>query len=302
MPQKQPQRLKKGDVIAIVSTARKLTKSELAPAIMFAQRMGLQVHFGTTIGAEQDQYAGDDALRAQDFQEVLDNSNIKAIWCARGGYGTVRMVDMLDFTKFLEQPKWIVGYSDITVLHSHLNNLGVATIHGQMCLEIEKRTQASRDTLQEALFGNVSSISYALDASSFSRPGKAIGTLVGGNLSVLYSILSSPSEVNWEGKILVIEDLDEMLYHIDRMLQNLKRSGRLAKLAGLIVGGMSMMRDNTIPYGKTAVEIISETVAAYDYPVCFDFPVGHIKDNRALVLGTEVTLVVQKDQVSLRYL
>ena len=299
--QKHPKKLRKGDTIAIVSTARKVSKIELAPAILFAKKMGLEVHLGKTIEAKDNQYAGDDSLRAQDFQDALDNPNIKAIWCARGGYGTIRMVDLLNFTQFIQQPKWIIGYSDVTVLHSHINRLNIPTIHGQMCLEIEKRSKASRDTLQQALFADNSDISYSLDASVPCRFGTATGTLVGGNLSVLYSVLDSPSQIDWKGKVLFIEDLDEMLYHIDRMMQNLKRSGRLKNLAGLIVGGMSEMRDNTIGFGKTAPEIIFEAVQGYQYPVSFNFPAGHVKDNRALVFGKVVTLEVTQKQLHLRY-
>jgi muramoyltetrapeptide carboxypeptidase len=299
--QKHPKKLRKGDTIAIVSTARKVSKIELAPAILFAKKMGLEVHLGKTIEAKDNQYAGDDSLRAQDFQHALDNPNIKAIWCARGGYGTIRIVDLLNFTQFIQQPKWIIGYSDVTVLHSHINRLNIPTIHGQMCLEIEKRSKACRDTLQQALFADNPDISFNLDASLPCRSGMATGTLVGGNLSVLYSILDSPSHIDWKDKILFIEDLDEMLYHIDRMMQNLKRSGRLKNLAGLIVGGMSEMRDNTIGFGKTAPEIIFEAVQGYQYPVSFNFPAGHIKDNRALVFGKVVTLEVTQKQLHLRY-
>ena len=299
--QKHPKKLKKGDSIAIVSTARKVSSKELAPAILFIKKMGLKVHLGKTIEAKDNQYAGDDSLRAQDFQEVLDNPNIKAIWCARGGYGTVRIIDLLDFSNFIRHPKWIIGYSDITVLHSHINRLNIPTIHGQMCLEIEKKSKASRDTLQQALFGENPFISYSLDASLPCRFGTVRGSLVGGNLSVLYSILDSPSQIDWQGKVLFIEDLDEMLYHIDRMMQNLKRSGRLKNLAGLVVGGMSEMRDNTIGFGKTAPEIIFEAVQEYQYPVSFNFPAGHVQDNRVLVFGKETTLEVSPKQVYLRY-
>ncbi len=299
--QKHPENLKKGDTIAIVSTARKVSSKELVPAILFAKKMGLEVQLGITIDAEKNQYAGDDALRAQDFQDLLDSPHIKAIWCARGGYGTIRMVDVLDFTRFIQHPKWLIGYSDVTVLHSHINRLNIPTIHGQMSLEIEKKSQATRDTLQQTLFGEHPGISYSLDSSLLSRSGKASGILVGGNLSVLYSILDSPSELDWQGKILFIEDLDEMLYHIDRMMQNLKRSGRLKNLAGIIVGGMSQMRDNTIAFGKTAHQIIFEAIQEYQYPVCFNFPAGHIHDNRALVFGTKATLVVTSKQATLSY-
>jgi len=302
LPQTQPKNLKKGDTIAIVSTARKISKEELVPAILFAKKMGLEVHLGKTIGAEKHQYAGDDALRAQDFQDALDNPMIKAIWCARGGYGTIRMIDLLDFTKFVQHPKWLVGFSDVTVLHSHINKFNIPTIHGQMCLDIEKKSKTSQDTLQEALFGKNNSITWPVQDPLHARFGTATGTLIGGNLSVLYSIIDSPSEGDWQGKVLFLEDLDEMVYHIDRMIQNLKRSGRLKNLAGLIVGGMSDMRDNSIPFGKTVIEIILEAVNGYDYPVCFHFPAGHIEDNTALVLGKEVHLDVSDKYLRLRYI
>lgn len=298
---KTPPTLKIGDTVAIVSTARKVTKTELQPAVALLKSWGLHVIFGNSIGAEDYQYAGDDALRAADFQAALENQTVKAIWCARGGYGTVRIVDGLDFTTFLEYPKWVVGYSDVTVLHNHINRLGVATIHGQMCLEIEKRTQESRDTLKEVLFRNFNKISYNLD-NSCHRQGTTEGVLMGGNLSVLYSILGSSSAIISEGKILFIEELDEMLYHIDRMMVNLKRSGFLKNLAGLIVGGMSDMRDNSIPFGKTAKQSIAEAVSAYDFPVCFDFPAGHMEDNRALVFGKTVSLKVTSRTASLNYI
>ncbi len=296
-----PESLKKGDTIAIISTARKITQKELAPSIEIIKSWGFKILFGKTIGAEDHQFAGDDALRTADLQQQIDDDAIAAIWCARGGYGTVRVVDGLDFTKFKKQPKWIIGYSDVTVLHNHLCREGVASVHGQMCLELDKRTQASRDTLKEILFGNFKGITHSSIAGDFCREGETSGTLIGGNLSVLYSIIGSDSEVDFTGKILFIEDLDEMLYHIDRMMQNLKRSGVLSKISGLIVGGMNHMRDNTIPFGQTANEIIAAAVSNYKYPVSYSFPAGHISDNRALVMGASVRLFVTKDTAQLTY-
>lgn len=298
----QPPFLTRGDTIVIIATARKVSKIELQPAIALAKNWGLQVKLGKTIDASAHQYAGEDIFRTADFQRAIDDPEIKAIWCARGGYGTVRMIDGIDFSNFKENPKWIVGYSDVTILHNHINNLGFATIHGQMCLEIEKKSQKSRDTLYAALFGKSIDITISTKIPQGNRIGEAKGILAGGNLSVLYSNIDSPSEISYENIILFIEDLDEMLYHIDRMLQNLKRSGRLANLAGLLVGGMSDMRDNTILFGKTPKEIILEAVAAYDYPVCFNVPAGHIEDNRALVFGKEINLEVFENRFSIRYL
>tara|TARA_R110000850_G_scaffold277058_1_gene421840 strand:+ start:62083 stop:63006 length:924 start_codon:yes stop_codon:yes gene_type:complete len=304
----KPEHLKKGDAVAIVSTARKISLEEIEPAIALLKTWGLKAVVGKTIGVAENQFAGSDALRISDFQEMLDNPDIKAIWCARGGYGTVRMIDHLDFTPFKKHPKWIVGYSDVTVLHSHLHKLGYETIHAEMAREITKKTSLTRSSLRNALFGKSHIIKYEIQDAS-SRQGRAKGQLIGGNLSVLYSLFGSPSAVNTDGKILFIEDLDEYLYHIDRMTQNMKRNGYFEKLAGLIVGGMSDMRDNTEafgfkndnPFGKTAKDIISEVVSEYDFPVCYDFPAGHMENNIALIMGRDVNLEVQASKVILTY-
>ena len=296
----KPSFLKKGALVAIVATARKITKEELMPAINLLESWGLKYILGDSIDVEEHQFAGSDALRAKDFQQQLDNPNVNAIWCARGGYGTVRMIDLVDFSNFKNNPKWVIGYSDVTVLHTHINALGITTIHGQMCLEIEKRTEESRATLKELLFGNFKEITIAR-TSKHNRVGKAKGKLIGGNLSVLMSILGSISEVELKGAILFIEDLDEMLYHIDRMLQTLKRAGYLKNISGLVVGGMSSMRDNAIPFGETAIEIIATSVAEYEYPVCFNFPAGHIEDNRALIMGAEIEFEVLNTSATIKY-
>ena len=295
-----PSHLNKGDTIAIVSTARKISKEELKPAIQLLESWGLKAVLGKTIGAEENQFAGYDALRATDFQQMMDDPKIKAIWCARGGYGTVRMVDKLDFTAFKKNPKWIVGYSDVTVLHAHVHNLGIETLHAQMCLEIETKTKETSESLRKILFGEEYNISVS-GSNSFTSPGNCSGQLVGGNLSVLYSLCGSNSAINTDGKILFIEDLDEYLYHIDRMMMNLKRNGMLKNLAGLIVGGMTKMNDNVIPFGKTAEEIIFDAVKDYDYPICFNFPSGHIEDNRALIMGREVRLKVEDGNITLKF-
>jgi len=295
-----PPNLKPGDTVGIVSTARKITETELQPFLLLLKEWQLQPLFGKTIGAEEHQFAGSDALRTQDFQEMLDNPDVKAIWCARGGYGTVRMVDALDFSNFKKNPKWIIGYSDMTVLHNTLHNLGVASLHAQIGFNVEQKTEATRKTIYDALFGNKYGVEYASDYK-YNREGEANAVLVGGNLSVFFSLLGSPSGIETKGKILFLEDLDEYLYHIDRMMQNLKRNGLFSELKGLVVGGMSDMNDNTIPFGKTAEEIIWEAVKEYDYPVCFNFPAGHIEDNRALVMGATVNLAVSEKNVTLQF-
>ncbi|WP_313114766.1 S66 peptidase family protein [Aequorivita sediminis] len=301
-----PNTLQKGDTIAIVSTARKLKKEELQPALKILESWGLKAVLGKTIGAEENQFAGNEELRAEDFQQMLDNPNIKAIWCARGGYGTVKMIDMLDFSAFQKNPKWIIGYSDVTVLHSHIHNLGIETLHAQMCLDIENKTEEARELIRKVLFEQEYSIAFNVNTYNKTflqkqQLSSIQGKIVGGNLSVLYSLCGSSSAINTDGKILFIEDLDEYLYHIDRMMMNLKRNGMLANLKALIIGGMTDMHDNTIPFGKTAEEIILDAVKDYNYPVFFNFPAGHIKDNQALIFGREVKLIYENDQVILNF-
>ena len=292
-----PNFLQEGDTVAIVSTARKVLKRDLNPAINLLEQWGLKVILGESIEAEKNQFAGDDALRTSDFQEMLDNSEVKAIWCAKGGYGTIRIIDQLDFSEFIKHPKWIIGYSDITVLHSHIHNLGVESLHAQMPVGIDLKTEASRSSIKKVLFGEEYVVS--IPSERINKTGVVTGKLVGGNLSILYSLCGSPSAINTDEKILFIEDLDEYLYHIDRMIQNLKRNGMFHKLKGLIVGGMTEMNDNEIPFGKTPEEMILEVCEEYDFPIAFNFPAGHVEDNRALIMGREVILEVKSKNVTL---
>ena len=297
----RPAYLKKGDKIAIVSPARSITFDEIHPAIRFFQRNDLEVVLGTHVFSKHRQFAGTDEQRCKDFQQMLDDDNIRAIICSRGGYGTVRIIDNLDFTKFRKSPKWIVGYSDVTVLHAHIHQLfGIETLHAIMPINIisEKRDETLQ-TLISALCGDP--IAYAYPKPFLSREGKAEGLLVGGNLSILHNLMGSVSELDTTGKILFLEDVDEYLYHIDRMMVNLYRAGKLARLKGLIVGGMSKMNDNAIPFGKSAGEIIADVVKEYKFPVCFDFPAGHLDTNLALILGRKVNLQVG-DEVELEFL
>jgi muramoyltetrapeptide carboxypeptidase len=284
-----PPYLKKGDTIAIVATARKNIDDNLQPAISWLKNWGIEVVIGSTIGLDNNQLAGTDEQRAADFQAQLDNPNIKAIWCARGGYGTVRMIDLLDFTKFKQSPKWIVGFSDVTVLHSHLNTMGYQSIHGIMPVS-SKASEEAKETLRKALFGE--HLEYTVPCENMNRLGTAKGELVGGNLSILYSLFGSPSAIDCSDKILFIEDLDEYLYHIDRMMMNLKRNGCLESLKGIIVGGMTKMNDNEIPWGKNALEIIDDVTKNYSIPIIYNFPAGHLADNRALIFGKQVSMEV----------
>jgi len=288
----RPSFLKQGDYVGIVAPARKISEEELLPAIRLLQSWGLNVKLGKHIYSTDYQFAGNDETRRHDFQAMLDNAEIKAIFSARGGYGAVRIIDKLDFSLFKRHPKWIVGYSDVTVFHSHIHkHTGVETLHCTMPINFEKDTE-SLQLLKKALFGEP--LSYNYDNLLLNRAGEAEGVLVGGNLSLLYALAATPSDIDTDGKILFLEDLDEYLYHIDRMMMQLKRSGKLAKLKGLVIGSFSEMKDNTVPFGKTAEEIIADAVKEYNYPVCFGFPAGHGQKNYPLFLGRTAKLTVGK--------
>ena len=285
----QPPILKKGDKIAIIASARKISMSEVQSAIAILKSWGLEVVLGKNLFNTDNQFSGTDEERAADLQMALDDASVKAVISARGGYGTVRIIDKIDFSKFKKQPKWVIGYSDITVLHSHIHTFGIETLHATMPINFTKNEEAL-ETLRKNLFGE--KLRYELESHPLNRNGFAEAEIVGGNLSLLYALTGSSSDIDTKGKILFIEDLDEYLYHIDRMMMNLKRSGKLNHLGGLVVGGMMDMKDNAIPFGKTAEEIIKDAVKEYDYPVCFNFPAGHIDRNLALVFGRKMKLDV----------
>ena len=296
---KIPPYLKKGDTVAIVCTARKFFPEEAKPAIDLLESWGLKVKLGKTIGLDSCQLGGTDSERAADFQEQLDNDNIKAIWCARGGYGTVRIIDKIDFSKFKKHPKWVMGFSDVTVLHSHINTLDVATLHSIMPFTVPKAPEEVKQTFKNALFGIKNS--YVIPSKSYDKKGKAKGELVGGNLSIIYSLLGSKSSIDTKDKILFIEDLDEYLYHVDRMLYNMKRNDYFKNVKGIIVGSMRDMHDNEIPFGQNEVQIISEIAKDLDIPIAFEFCAGHQKDNRTLVLGSQVTFEVNDTEIKLAF-
>lgn len=306
-----PAPLRPGDTIAIVPTARAISLDELRDGIALAERWGLKVRLGAGVGRKHFQQAGTAEERAADLQAALNDPAVRAIWCARGGYGTVHLLDHLDLGVLRNDPKWIVGFSDISVLHNALNNLGVASLHAQMPFNIGAKTEESRESLRRALFGEehvVQCSKFELRASNNEQqptnlPGTCVGELVGGNLSLLYALRGTPYDIDPRGKILFIEDLDELLYHVDRMVQNLRLAGWFKGLAGLLVGGMSDMRDKNPddPFGRTAEQIIADALGDTSYPVCFGFPAGHIDDNRALVLGAKVTLSVTTEGTSISY-
>ena len=296
-----PQKLKAGDKIGIVATARKISLKEIQFAIDTINGWGLKVVLGSTIGKEDFQLAGTDEERLADFQNMLDNDSVKGIICARGGYGTVRFIDEVDFRKFSKRPKWICGYSDITVLHSHLLGVyNIASVHSTMPLSFKENTEDSLESLREILFGE--NVSYSFAANKLNRIGTEEGILCGGNLSLLQNLSGTDSDLETDEKILLIEDVDEYLYHFDRMIQWLKRSGKLNNLSGLVVGHLSKMKNlnEQNPFGKTAEEIVAEAVKEFDYPVCFGFPAGHENDNRALIIGGRYGLTVENEKTELK--
>jgi muramoyltetrapeptide carboxypeptidase len=292
--------LQAGDKIAIVALARKVEFTDLVPAIKILEDWGLEVILGKTLQESFHQFAGPDEVRLADFQSMLDNPEVKAIISARGGYGTTRLLDQVDFTFFRRQPKWLIGFSDITALHSHIHNFGIESIHGIMPVLFAKPgAEQAVESLRQILFGE--RISYQCPAHDLNIPGQAEGLLIGGNLSLLVTCIGTASDISTAGKILFLEDLDEYLYHIDRMMVQLDRAGKLKNLAGLLVGDMSDMKDNAVPFGKNAYEIIREHAGKYGFPISFGFPTGHEPKNLALVCGRKAVLTINDSGTSLQY-
>lgn len=295
----RPPFLKKNDRVAIVATAKNFDKEELAAAIQSFKSWGLEVVEGKWLYEKYHQFAGSDSARKEDLQWALDDSTIQAVFCARGGYGTAKIIDTIDFKKMLKHPKWVVGFSDVTVLHAQLQVNKIQSIHGVMPILFgQKGYKLSIEKLRDVLFGKKSS--YEIVSNKLNREGEATGKLIGGNLSIICSLIGTSSEVNTKGKILLLEDVGENLYRIDRMVVQLKRAGKLKVLAGLVVGHFTAIEDNKINFGKTAYEIIADAVKEYNYPVCFGFPAGHEADNLPLVLGAEQTLTVLKKAVFIK--
>ncbi|MCB0397725.1 MAG: LD-carboxypeptidase [Flavobacteriales bacterium] len=289
-----PLSLQKGDTIGIAATARKVSEQEVQAASDILRGWGLNVIHAPGLFAEEHQLAGSDSNRSRGFQALLEDNEVKAVLCARGGYGTVRMVDQVDWNVLQNNPKWIIGFSDATVLHSHIHqHTTLKSLHGPMALTLPDTTPDAMEDLRRVLFGEP--LAYDLPDHPLNRKGQASGELIGGNLSVLYSLIGSPSDVDTKGKILFLEDLDEYLYHIDRMMTNLRRGGKLAGLSGLMIGGMTQMNDHAIPFGRDAEQIIAEAVNDIDFPVCFGFPAGHLANNHPIIIGCEVEMQVDDD-------
>ncbi len=277
--------------IYITAPAKTIEKECIDFAVDFFQKNNFEVVLAEHVTGRQNYFSGTDQQRLADFQKGLDDDSIDFILCARGGYGSVRIIDQLDFSKFKKKPKLIIGFSDVTVFHSHIHAcFEIPTVHATVPLNFKSNTAESLQSLLNVLNGEPNR--YEIPTSKFNRIGEISAQVVGGNLSILHALNGSVSDIKTDGKILFIEDLSEAIYSIDRMLYSLKRTGKLDNLAGLIVGGMTNIKDTEIPYGKSVEEVIAEIVSAYSYPVCFNFPAGHIDDNRALILGKNASLSV----------
>ncbi|SEP79938.1 muramoyltetrapeptide carboxypeptidase [Hyunsoonleella jejuensis] len=301
---KQPLYLQKGDTVAIVAPAGilKNREGEINKAKALLKNWGLQVVVGNNIFNQGQHFAGTDDERCEDFQKALDNPNVKAIWCARGGYGSVRILDKLDWTTFKKQPKWIIGYSDITAIHNEVHNLGFQSIHAMMCTSLQDDAETITETIstfKDAIFGK--QLSYTLEGSRYNKPGSASAPLVGGNLTIMHTMLGSRTSIDPSGKILFIEEIGEYKYHIDRMLHSLKRAGYFDDCKGVIIGNMTKIKRNTTPWGSSIQQLILDVLADYNFPIAFNMKAGHEKDNRALILGEIVDLQVKKEQSTLKF-
>jgi muramoyltetrapeptide carboxypeptidase len=295
----QPPFIKKGDTIAIVAPSGILKNrtQEIKKAKALLNSWGLHVVLGKHLFNQNNHFAGTDYERYEDLQNAMDDKSIKAIWCARGGYGTVRVLDKLNYSSFEKNPKWIIGYSDITALHNQLHIEGFESIHAMMCSSLQDNFEDIEQTIatfKDALFGDA--LNYTLNGSDYNKPGTITAPIVGGNLTVLQTMLGSKTSLETSGKILFIEEIGEYKYHIDRMLQSLKRAGYFKNCKGLIVGDISKLRKNTTHWGSSVEQLILDALNEFDFPIAFNMPAGHKKDNRALILGRTIDLIVNKEQ------
>ncbi len=296
---KAPKALFPGDLISIIAPAKSIDVSFIEYSKALIEKRGYRVLLSNHCLGAYNYYSGTDKERLLDFQEALNNPDVQAILCARGGYGSVRIFDELDWNEFAQNPKWVLGFSDITVFHHLINSIGVQSIHSSMPLNFKDNTPEALDTLFSAMNGSLFKVNVAPTKRNIT--GSAKGVLVGGNLSIIYSLLSSKYCYDFTNKILFIEDLCEQYYHVDRMMYALKQAGVLKKLKGLIVGGMTDMKDTEVSFGMDIYDIILSHVEGLSIPVCFDFPCGHIDDNRAMIVGSEAFLLVTDLNVELSY-
>ncbi|MCK5401378.1 MAG: LD-carboxypeptidase [Flavobacteriaceae bacterium] len=297
----QPPYLQQGDTVAIVAPGGVFINKEakIQQAVDLLNSWDLNVIIGNNVFNQNNHFSGTDEERTNDFQKALDNPNIKAIWAARGGYGTVRILDKLDYTKFKQSPKWIIGYSDITALHNQLHNANYESIHSIMSIDFTEDLNEIKDNISSfkgAIFGK--QLSYTIEGSEYNKPGSASGQLIGGNLTLLHTMLGSTTSIETSNKIIFIEEIGEYAYHIDRMLQSLKRAGYFENCKGIIVGTISKVRVNTTDWGKPIEQLILDVMEEYSFPILFHFPAGHEDDNRALILGRRIELTVGSEQSS----
>ncbi|WP_298532492.1 LD-carboxypeptidase [uncultured Algibacter sp.] len=301
---KQPPYLKAGDTVAIVAPSGILKNKagEIDQAKKLLKSWGLFPVVGKHVFSQGNHFAGTDDERCEDFQKMLDDPKIKAIWCARGGYGSVRILDKLNWQKFKKKPKWVIGYSDITAIHNQIHNKGVESLHAMMCVSLTKDLsdiETTISTFKNTVFGQP--LKYTLTGSTYNRTGHSEGQLVGGNLTMLHTMLGSKSSMDTNGKILFIEEIGEYKYHIDRMLQSMKRAGYFDNCNGVIVGDMTRLRKNTTLWGTSIEQLILDALSEYNFPIAFNMPAGHEKDNRALILGRIVELTVEKNKTTLDF-
>lgn len=282
--------------IRIVSPAKSIDQNLIDNAKNWLTEQGFEVEVAPHAGGTFHYFSGTDDERLQDLQEALDDESLDAILCSRGGYGTVRIIDKLDFSKFKKKPKLVVGYSDITVLHNRIRNLGKESVHATAPLNFEQNSEEALQSLANVLNGEQNL--YEIKPHKLNHFGEAEAEVVGGNLSIITSLIGTNDDIDTKGKLLFIEDLGEAIYALDRMMWSLKKAGKLKGLAGLIIGGMTETKDSEVPFGKTAEEVIADAVADNDYPVCFNFPAGHLDDNRAVVLGRKAKLSIHPLGVS----